>query len=99
MSCSLVFNQVPIEEIQEGMEVSYSQTITDADVKAFAGISGDRNPVHMNEEYAENSRFKKRIAHGMMSASYFSALKYQVRAVYMLLKVYSSKDQYILETL
>ena len=74
MSCSLVFNQVPIEEIQEGMEVSYSQTITDADVKAFAGISGDRNPVHMDEEYAENSKFKKRIAHGMMSASYFSAL-------------------------
>lgn len=44
MSNSLVFNQIPIEEIQEGMEVSYSQTITDADVKAFAG---DRNPVHM----------------------------------------------------
>ena len=45
-----------------------------ADVKAFAGVSGDRNPVHMDDEYAENSRFKKRIAHGMMSASYFSAL-------------------------
>ncbi len=74
MSCSLVFNQVPIEEIHEGMEVSYSQTITDADVKAFAGVSGDRNPVHIDDEYAENSRFKKRIAHGMMSASYFSAL-------------------------
>jgi len=74
MSFSLVFNQVPIEEISEGMEVNHSQTITDADVKAFAGISGDRNPVHMDEEYAQNSRFKKRIAHGMMSASYFSAL-------------------------
>ena len=73
MSCSLVFNQVPIEEIQEGMEVSYSQTITDADVKAFAGISGDRNPVHMDEEYAQNSRYKKRIAHGMISSSFFSA--------------------------
>jgi len=74
MSCSLVFNQVPIEEIKEGMEVSYSQTITDADVKAFAGISGDRNPVHMDEDYAQASRYKKRIAHGMISASYFSAL-------------------------
>ncbi|KIM12222.1 MAG: acyl dehydratase [Sulfurovum sp. FS08-3] len=74
MSYSLIFNQVPIEEIEEGMEVSYSQTITDADVKVFAGISGDRNPVHMDDEYAQNSRFKKRIAHGMMSASYFSAL-------------------------
>ena len=74
MSSSLIFNQVPIEEIREGLEASYSQTITDADVKAFAGLSGDRNPVHMDEEYAQHSRFKKRIAHGMISASYFSAL-------------------------
>lgn len=74
MSHSLVFNKIAIEDIEIGMEVSYSQTITDADVKSFAGISGDRNPVHMDEEYAESSRFKKRIAHGMMSASYFSAL-------------------------
>ncbi len=74
MSQSLVFNKIPLEEIEIGMEVSYSQTITDADVKSFAGISGDRNPVHMDEEYAENSRYKKRIAHGIMSASYFSAL-------------------------
>ena len=74
MSSSLVFNKLSIEEIETGMKVSYSQTITDADVKEFAGISGDRNPVHLDEEYALNSRFKKRIAHGMMSASYFSAL-------------------------
>ncbi len=71
---SLVFNKLEIEDIEVGMEVSYSQTITDADVKAFSGISGDRNPVHMDEEYAQNSRYKKRIAHGLMSASYFSAL-------------------------
>ncbi len=74
MSNTLVFGTLTIEEIKEGMEVSYSQTITDADVKAFAGISGDNNPVHMSDEYAEKSRFKKRIAHGLMSASYFSAL-------------------------
>lgn len=74
MTQSLVFNQLTIEEIEIGMEVSYSQTLTDFDVKAFAGISGDRNPIHMDEEYAENSRYKKRIAHGMISASYFSAL-------------------------
>lgn len=74
MSKALVFDTLPIEEIQTGMEVSYAQTITDADVKAFAGISGDNNPVHMSEEYAEKSRFKKRIAHGLMSASFFSAL-------------------------
>lgn len=63
-----------INEIKVGMSESYSQTITDADVKSFAGISGDRNPVHMSDEYAQNSRYKKRIAHGMISASFFSAL-------------------------
>ncbi|WP_169763634.1 MaoC family dehydratase [Campylobacter mucosalis] len=65
---------IPIEEIKIGMTASYSQTITDADIKAFAGISGDRNPVHLDEEYASKSRYKKRIAHGLMTASYFSAL-------------------------
>ncbi len=74
MSKSLVFNQIPLEKIEIGMEVSYSQTITDTDVKAFSGISGDKNPVHMDDEYAKNSRYKKRIAHGMLSASFFSAL-------------------------
>jgi 3-hydroxybutyryl-CoA dehydratase len=63
-----------IDEICVGMSVSYSQTITDADIKSFAGISGDNNPVHMNEEYAAESRFGKRIAHGLISASFFSAL-------------------------
>lgn len=63
-----------IDEIVIGMSASYSQTITDADVKQFAGMSGDNNPVHMDEEYADKSRFKKRIAHGLLSASFFSAL-------------------------
>lgn len=71
---SLVFGELPIEDIKVGMEVSYTQTITDADVKTFAGFSGDNNPVHMSDEYAQNSRFKKRVAHGLMSASFFSAL-------------------------
>lgn len=70
----IIFGSYPIEDIYIGMEVSYSQTITDADIKSFAGISGDNNPVHMSDEYAEQSRFKKRVAHGLMSASYFSAL-------------------------
>jgi len=60
--------------LKVGMSESYSQTITDADIKAFSGVSGDKNPVHMSDEYAEKSRFKRRIAHGLMSASYFSAI-------------------------
>lgn len=71
---SLFLNNIPIEKIEVGMSASYSQTVSDADIKSFAGISGDRNPVHIDEKYAENSRYKKRIAHGLMTASYFSAL-------------------------
>ncbi|MBE0471569.1 MAG: MaoC family dehydratase [Methyloprofundus sp.] len=67
-------NKIPLEDIEVGMKAQYSQTITDADIKAFAGISGDRNPVHLDEDYATESRFKKRIAHGLMTASYFSAI-------------------------
>ena len=63
-----------MKEFTIGMSASYEQTVTDADIKNFAGISGDKNPVHMSDEYAEKSKFKKRIAHGLMSASYFSAL-------------------------
>ncbi len=63
-----------IDEVCIGMNASYSQTISDADIKSFAGVSGDNNPVHMSDEYAEKSRFKKRIAHGLMSSSFFSAL-------------------------
>lgn len=65
---------VPITEIEVGMKASYSQTITDADIIAFAGISGDHNPVHVDREYAAQSRFGKRIAHGLMSAGFFSAI-------------------------
>ncbi|MNK76769.1 (R)-specific enoyl-CoA hydratase [compost metagenome] len=65
---------VPITEIEIGMKASYSQTITDSDIKAFAGLSGDHNPVHVDSEYAAKSRFGKRIAHGLMSAGFFSAI-------------------------
>lgn len=61
---------IPFEDIYPGMTVSYSQTITDADIKAYAGLSGDHNPVHVSSEYAASSRFGKRIAHGLMSAGF-----------------------------
>ena len=70
----MLARQIPIEEIEVGMKVSYSQTITDADVKLFAGISGDHNPMHVNDEYAASSKFKQRIAHGLISGSFFSGL-------------------------
>lgn len=63
-----------IDLLEVGMSASYSQTITDADIKSFAGISGDNNPVHMSDEFAKESMFGKRIAHGLLSASFFSAI-------------------------
>ncbi len=63
-----------INEIEIGMSVSLTQIITDEDIKKFASLSGDNNPVHLDEDYAEKSRYKKRIAHGLLSASFFSAL-------------------------
>lgn len=68
------FGGLSIDQIEFGMQAFYSHTITDADVKAYAGLSGDNNPVHMSDEYAEKSRFKARIAHGLFSAGFFSAL-------------------------
>lgn len=64
----------PIDKLYIGMSAEYSQTISDGDIKNFSGISGDKNPVHMSDEYAKTTIFKKRIAHGFMSASYFSAI-------------------------
>ncbi len=71
---NISFDAIPIEKIYSGMVVSSSQTITDADIKTYAGLSGDHNPVHVSEEYAESSRYGRRIAHGLMSAGFFSAL-------------------------
>ncbi len=70
----MIRDSIPLEEITEGMSACYSQTITDADIKSFAGLSGDHNPIHVSDTYAGDSRFGKRIAHGMISASFFSAL-------------------------
>lgn len=63
-----------IAEISVGMTASHSHCITDEDVRAYADISGDRNPVHLDKSYAAHSRFKRRIAHGLYSAGFFSAI-------------------------
>jgi len=57
------------EELEIGQKASFSKTITEADVYLFAGISGDFNPVHVNEEYARLTPFKTRIAHGAIPQS------------------------------
>ena len=56
-----------INEIKVGDKASFTKTITEVDIYFYAGISGDFNPLHMNEEYAKKTKFKRRIAHGPIS--------------------------------
>ena len=62
------------ENLKIGMKESISKTITETDIILYSGISLDCNPVHLNKEYAEASRFKKRIAHGMLTTGLISAV-------------------------
>jgi 3-hydroxybutyryl-CoA dehydratase len=55
-------------------DASLSKTVTEADIVSFAEISGDKNPVHLDAAYAATTMFKERIAHGMLSAAYISAV-------------------------
>ena len=55
-----------------GDKISISQKITNEMVLHFAEVSGDRNPIHVDDEYAKKTRFGKRIAHGMISAALIS---------------------------
>lgn len=62
------------DSFQVGDTASFSKTITESDVSNYAGITGDFNPVHIDQEYAKNSFFKDRIVHGMLSAGLISAV-------------------------
>lgn len=62
------------EELRRGMKASTSKQITALDVDAFARLSTDYNPLHIDEEAAQKSIFKHRVAHGMLVASLFSSV-------------------------
>ncbi len=62
------------EDLAVGQEASLSKTVMEGDIATFAELSGDRNPVHLDAGYAATTMFKERIAHGMMSAAYISAV-------------------------
>lgn len=62
------------EDLSIGMSECYTRIVTDADIQQFAAVSGDTNPVHLDDEFAASTRFKKRIAHGMLSGSYISTV-------------------------
>ena len=61
-------------DLKIGDQFSTSKQITDAVVRAFAELSGDFNPIHLDEEFAKTTQFKKRIAHGMISGALISAV-------------------------
>ena len=63
-----------VTELTIGQFASFSKTISESDIYLFAGITGDTNPAHLNEEYAQDTFFKGRIAHGMLSASLLCAV-------------------------
>ncbi len=63
-----------IDQLHVGQSATIGKTITEADILLFAGVSGDVNPAHLNQEYAEQTMFKGRIAHGMLSAGLVSAV-------------------------
>lgn len=63
-----------ISELEIGHKEFVQKTISETDIYLYAGITGDLNPAHINEEYARNTFFKSRIAHGMLTAGLISAV-------------------------
>lgn len=63
-----------INELQVGESAEFVKTISETDIYLYAGISGDLNPAHIDETYAQNTFFKTRIAHGMLPAGFISAV-------------------------
>lgn len=66
--------EIMYDEIKVGDRASISKTISETDIYLFAGITGDFNPVHVNEDFASQSRFGTRIAHGMLVAGLISTV-------------------------
>jgi 3-hydroxybutyryl-CoA dehydratase len=63
-----------MDQLKVGDFDRFSKTVTDADIYLFAGVTGDMNPAHIDESYAQGTFFKTRIAHGMLSAGFISTV-------------------------
>ena len=94
---------VKFDDYKEGDSASCSKTITEADVTLFAGISGDFNPLHVNEEFAKTQMFGKRVVNGAFSSALISAVlgvhMFGAGALYASQKVVFKKPVYIGDTL
>jgi 3-hydroxybutyryl-CoA dehydratase len=63
-----------IDKLNIGDTAKFAKTVSESDIYLYAGITGDFNPAHINEDYAKNTFFKTRIAHGMLSAGFISTV-------------------------
>jgi len=70
----MMLKGLTIQEVQLGQSASFTKTISNKDVLLFAEVSGDDNPVHVDEDYALTTMFKGRIVHGALVASLFSKI-------------------------
>lgn len=66
--------ELSYKDINVGDQASFSKTISESDIYHFAGITGDFNPLHVNSEYAKNTIFKERVAHGILTAGFISTV-------------------------
>jgi 3-hydroxybutyryl-CoA dehydratase len=62
-----------IEDLKVGQTAVFAKTVTETDIILFAGVTGDLNPVHLNDDFAAGTVFKGRVAHGMLSVGFISA--------------------------
>lgn len=65
---------IPYEDLKIGDEASFSKTISESDIYHFAGITGDFNPLHVDQEFAKTTIFKERITHGILTAGFISTV-------------------------
>lgn len=70
----IIRGTIYVEDLEIGMSRALSKTITDRDIELFGEVSTDHNPVHFDDDYAQGTMFKGRIAHGMLTAGLISAI-------------------------
>jgi len=103
MSVKPTLKNVKYEDYEIGDSAFHAKTVTEADVIIFAGISGDFNPLHVNDEFAKTQQFGKRVVHGCFSSALISAALgvklFGPGALYISQKVDFRKPVYIGDTL
>lgn len=103
MSVKSTLKNIKYEDYEIGDSAFHAKTVTEADVIIFAGISGDFNPLHVNDEFAKTQQFGKRVVHGCFSSALISAALgvklFGPGALYISQKVDFRKPVYIGDTL